>query len=171
MAGSSGRVPIDGIRYDEVRVIENNGRRDAWHLTETVRATIRRRSDRGTGTRTSFRGAGAAGWSRLRCRVGDGLRDVARLLAQAAGGASAPLDFSAVVARVTCGLPDAWRAVQFLENQDLTYAGHGTARIAMLADASDRRSWCARSRSRVVTSLLLAAPGIPSLFMGEVPRG
>jgi 1,4-alpha-glucan branching enzyme len=58
--------------------------------------------------------------------------------------------------------------VQFLENQDLTYAGHaGAARIAMLADASGRRSWYARSRSRVVTSLLLAAPGIPSLFMGE----
>jgi 1,4-alpha-glucan branching enzyme len=37
----------------------------------------------------------------------------------------------------------------------------------MLADASNRRSWYARSRSRVVTSLLLAAPGIPALFMGE----
>ena len=58
--------------------------------------------------------------------------------------------------------------MQFLENQDLTYAGHsGAARVPMLADGADRRSWYARSRSRVVTSLLFAAPGIPSLFMGE----
>jgi 1,4-alpha-glucan branching enzyme len=58
--------------------------------------------------------------------------------------------------------------VQYVENHDLTYVGHdGAARVPMLADASDRRSWYARSRSRLVTSLLLTAPGIPSLFMGE----
>jgi len=37
----------------------------------------------------------------------------------------------------------------------------------MLADSSDRKSWYARSRSRTVTGLLLAAPGIPALFMGQ----
>ena len=55
-----------------------------------------------------------------------------------------------------------------MENQDLTYAGHdGAARVPTLADSSNTRSWYARSRSRVVTALLLTAPGIPSLFMGE----
>jgi 1,4-alpha-glucan branching enzyme len=103
--------------------------------------------------------------------LGDGLRDALRgLLGQAAGGASAPLDLSAVASALTtpAGFPDAWRIVQCMENQDLTYAGHdGAARVPMLADGSDRRSWYARSRSRVATALLLTAPGIPALFMGE----
>ena len=34
-------------------------------------------------------------------------------------------------------------------------------------NSSNPRSWYARSRSRVATGLLLAAPGIPALFMGE----
>jgi 1,4-alpha-glucan branching enzyme len=57
---------------------------------------------------------------------------------------------------------------QCLENHDLTYAGHGNAaRILMLADSTDDRSWYARSRSRAATCLLLTAPGIPAIFMGE----
>ena len=40
-------------------------------------------------------------------------------------------------------------------------------RIAALACATDRRCWYARSRSRVATTLLLTAPGIPMLFMGQ----
>jgi len=58
--------------------------------------------------------------------------------------------------------------VQCLENQDVTFAPHSdAARVAMLADSSDRTSWYARSRSRTATGLLLAAPGIPALFMGQ----
>jgi len=40
-------------------------------------------------------------------------------------------------------------------------------RIARLADPGDARSWYARSRSRVATGILLTAPGIPLLFMGQ----
>ena len=40
-------------------------------------------------------------------------------------------------------------------------------RVPALADPSDPRSWYARSRSRVATTLLLTAPGIPMLFMGQ----
>lgn len=165
---------IDGIRYDEVRVIENNGGREVCqHLTETVRATNPAaiqiaeywNPDRPSAIRPPPEGLG------FDAELGDGLRDALRdLLRQAAGGAQAPLDLSAVAASLVppAGFADAWRAVQLLENQDLTYAGHeGASRVPMLADGSDRRSWYARSRSRVVTSLLLAAPGIPSLFMGE----
>ena len=169
-----GEYRIDGIRYDEVRVIENNGGREfCQNLTQSVRAANPAaiqiaeywNPDRPSAVTAPPGGLG------FDAELGDGLRDALRgLLSQAAGGASAPLDFSAVANALypPAGFPDAWRVVQFVENQDITYAGHdGAGRVAMLADASNRRSWYARSRSRVVTSLLLAAPGIPALFMGE----
>ncbi len=165
---------IDGIRYDEVRVIENNGGRDVCqHLTESVRAAnpfaiqIAEywNPDRPSAIRPPPDGLG------FDAELGDGLRDALRgLLSQAAGGGSAALDLSTVANTLTtpAGFPAAWCAVQCLENQDLTYAGHdGAARVPVLADASDHRSWYARSRSRVATALLLTAPGIPALFMGE----
>ena len=40
-------------------------------------------------------------------------------------------------------------------------------RVAALADPSNPHSWYARSRSRVANALLLTAPGIPMLFMGQ----
>ena len=44
---------------------------------------------------------------------------------------------------------------------------HRKPRIAALAGGHDARSWYARSRARVATGLLLTAPGVPMLFMGE----
>jgi 1,4-alpha-glucan branching enzyme len=40
-------------------------------------------------------------------------------------------------------------------------------RIAALADPSNARSWYARSRAKVATGLLLTAPGVPMIFMGQ----
>jgi 1,4-alpha-glucan branching enzyme len=40
-------------------------------------------------------------------------------------------------------------------------------RIALLCDQYTPRSWYARSRARVATSILFTAPGIPMLFMGQ----
>jgi 1,4-alpha-glucan branching enzyme len=66
------------------------------------------------------------------------------------------------------GLPEPWRAVQCLENHDIVYRDHaGSARIVALADPGAARSWYARSRARVANALLLTAPGIPMLFMGQ----
>jgi 1,4-alpha-glucan branching enzyme len=165
---------IDGIRYDEVRVIENNGGRlFCQRLTDAVRATNPAaiqiaeywNDDRPSALHPPPQGLG------FDAELGDGLRDALRdLLTQASAGASAALDLSAVAnaLAVPAAIPEAWRLVQCLENQDKTYAPHpDAARVAMLADSSDRRSWYARSRSRTATGLLLAAPGIPALFMGE----
>jgi 1,4-alpha-glucan branching enzyme len=62
--------------------------------------------------------------------------------------------------------------VQCLENHDVVRWDYGAdrpraPRVPALADPSDPRSWYARSRSRVATTLLLTAPGSPMLFMGE----
>jgi len=165
---------IDGIRYDEVRVIENNGGRTfCQRLTASVRATKPScvqiaeywNPDRPSAVRPPGDGLG------FDAELGDGLRDALRgLLGQASAGASAPIRLADVAATLVppAGFDAAWRIVQCLENQDLTYAGHdGAARVPALADGGDRRSWYARSRSRVVTALQLTAPGIPSLFMGQ----
>ena len=165
---------IDGIRYDEVRVIENNGGRPfCQRLTDTVRATNPAaiqiaeywNEDRASALRPPPDGLG------FDAELGDRLRDALRdLLRQASAGASAMLDLSEVANAlvVPAAIPESWRLVQCLENQDLTFASHSdAARVAMLADSLHRTSWYARSRSRTVTGLLLAAPGIPALFMGQ----
>ena len=57
-----------------------------------------------------------------------------------------------------------------LENHDVVRVNNETdrePRVSALADPSNARSWYARSRSRVANGLLLTAPGIPMLFMGQ----
>jgi 1,4-alpha-glucan branching enzyme len=82
-------------------------------------------------------------------------------------GASTAVSMSAIAAVLyPPGLDHAWRAVTCVENHDLVLVGR-SPRIPVLADSTDPRSWYARSRSRVATGLLLTAPGIPQLFMGQ----
>jgi 1,4-alpha-glucan branching enzyme len=62
--------------------------------------------------------------------------------------------------------------VQCLENHDVVrwdYDGHRprAPRVPALADPTGPHAWYGRSRTRVATALLLAAPGIPMLFMGQ----
>jgi len=64
------------------------------------------------------------------------------------------------------GLTSGWRAVTCIENHDLVLVGRDP-RIPKLADGSNSRSWYARSRTRVAKALLLTAPGMPQLFMGQ----
>jgi 1,4-alpha-glucan branching enzyme len=167
---------IDGIRYDEVRVISDNrpaGAELCQDMTSTVRF-IRPSAiqiaeywdwDRAFPVTPTPAGLG------FDAALGDAFRDAVRgLLTQAAGGEGAQLELDPVAAALDlpAGYDAAWRLVQCLENHDLTYLGHdGAARVAMLADPADRRSWYARSRSRAAAALLFAAPGIPALFMGQ----
>jgi len=167
---------IDGIRYDEVRVISNNlpaGRELCQNMTSTVRF-VRPSAvqiaeywdwDRASPVTRAPDGLG------FDAALGDGFRDAVRVvLGQAAGGENAQIGLDAVAE--SCYPPPrydaAWRIVQCIENHDICYAAHdGAARVAMLSDPANRRSWYARSRSRAAAALLLAAPGIPALFMGQ----
>jgi 1,4-alpha-glucan branching enzyme len=167
---------IDGVRYDEVRVISDN-RPGGFELCQDMTGTLRfiRPSaiqiaeywdwDRALPVTSAPAGLG------FDAALGDALRDAVRgLLTQAAGGEDAQLQLDPVAAGFIppAGYDAAWRVVQCLENHDLTYFGHdGAARVAALADPADSRSWYARSRSRAAAALLFAAPGIPALFMGQ----
>lgn len=64
------------------------------------------------------------------------------------------------------GFTNAWRLVQCVENHDEVDFGRGE-RVPKLADPGNPRSWWARSRARVASTLLLTAPGIPMIFMGQ----
>jgi 1,4-alpha-glucan branching enzyme len=98
----------------------------------------------------------------------DGLRDAVRAaVAQSVGGKNAYVEMGRIAQQLEFSeLGDRWRAVNCVENHDVVRSGRDL-RMARLADFSNSRSWYARSRSRVATGLLLTAPGIPLLFMGQ----
>lgn len=171
-----GNYHADGLRFDEVTVIDGNG---GWSLCQDLTSTLRYRKpsaaliaeywgeQRWLATQPAPTGMGFdLGYS-------DGLRDGVRdALAQAAGGATAHVDLAPVRRglRRPYGTEFAWQAYNCLENHDLVLdadGDHRHPRIARLAGGDDTRSWYARSRARVATGLLLTAPGVPMLFMGQ----
>ncbi len=163
---------IDGIRYDEVTVIDTHGGgRFCQDLSSTVRFVKPQviqiaeywADDRAAAVRSSPAGLGFdAAWGD---RVRQGVRTA---IGQASGGRDAFVDLGALAASLDNppGFPAAWQVVNCLENHDIVYDGN-QPRIAALADGTNARSWYARSRARVATCLLAAARGIPMLFMGQ----
>ena len=169
---------VDGIRYDEVTVIHHHdGDRFCRDLTATLRYA---RPD-------ALQIAEYWDWDRalpvtpppaglgFDAALGDGLRDALRLALAAAArgtGAHVPLDRARDALYPPPGFPDAWRTVQCLENHDVVrwdYDSHRprAPRVPALADPTGPHAWYGRSRTRVATALLLTAPGIPMLFMGQ----
>lgn len=161
----------DGFRHDEVSVIDRYG---GWHfcqnLTDTchyikpsaiqiaeywpVNSYVLKPTPEG--------GAGFdASWNDL---LRDNLRQA---ISQAAGGADRFVNMDGIADAIrTPGFSDSWRAIQYIESHDEVKAGE-RVRIPKLADPSNSHSWYARSRSRFAMGVLLTAPGIPMLFMGQ----
>lgn len=167
---------FDGLRYDEVTVIAGNrGQEFCRELTSTLRY---RRPD-------AIHIAEYWNWDRalpvqdgglwFDAAWGDGFRLAMRsVLGDAARGGSAALNLDPLrdALRLPQGFPAMWKTVVHLENHDVVDADRDDKskiqpRIPALACDTDRRSWYARSRSRVASTLLLTAPGIPMLFMGQ----
>jgi 1,4-alpha-glucan branching enzyme len=103
----------------------------------------------------------------------DGLRNGIRIaVAQASNGAGAAVTLSGPAGALWPGgegashLASTWQAVTCVENHDIVKLGE-RPRMPALADRSNARSWYARSRTRLAMGLLLTAPGIPQLFMGQ----
>jgi 1,4-alpha-glucan branching enzyme len=162
---------IDGLRFDEVSVMDRFG---GWltcqNLTDTLRAekpgAIQIAEywpvNDSVVKNTSSGGAGFdATWH-------DALRiSVRAALGAVSSGASASVNMDAIASAIANhGLDHRWRAVPCLEDHDAVYAGRDL-RIARLSDQSNSRSWYARSRSRFAMGLLITAPGIPMIFMGQ----
>ena len=163
---------IDGIRYDQVSDMESfGGGPCSQAMTGTVRFVKPQaiqiaeywNSDRARGVTPVPDGLGFdAEWD-------DQVRNNIRAaIGQLSGGQSASVDLNAVRGSLNTpqGFSAAWRLVPCLENHDIVKQG-GSPRIPALADSSDTRSWYARSRSRAGIGILMAARGIPMLFMGE----
>jgi len=166
----------DGFRYDEVSALvalnDGNGWSLCQELTDTVKfirpstaqiaeywpvkpEAVKRFSEGGAGF--------DAEWN-------DALRDSVRnAVRRASIGMNSQVDMDSIGrALYNPGFAAEWKAVQCIENHDIVYKNHeGSARVAAIADAGNHRSWYAESRDRVATGLLLTAPGIPMIFMGQ----
>lgn len=163
----------DGLRYDEVSVIKNAGGEHGWRFCQDITGTCRARKPQAIQIAECWpdessivtEAPNGAGFDAMQ---GDGLRDVIRAtIAATSWGSETRLNLDAVAWELTTPqVGDKWRAVHCLENHDIVYLGR-SPRLPRLADPSHAHSWYARSRSRVALGLLLTAPGIPHLFMGQ----
>jgi 1,4-alpha-glucan branching enzyme len=170
---------VDGLRYDEVSELLANDQTSGWGFCQDLTSTVRWAKDRALQNAeywpSEFSAAvpsivaptelGGAGFDVVQH---DALRDAVRAaIGLASYGATSAVDMDAIGRGLSVqGLPQAWSAVPCVENHDVVFAGR-EARVPRLADASDARSFYARSRAKVATGLLLAAPGIPQIFMGQ----
>lgn len=166
---------IDGLRYDQVTVIDEHG---GWFFCQDITDTLRYvkpdavqiaeywGNERWRGVASRPYGVGFdIGYS-------DALRNNVRdAVSRATGGRNAFVNLDRVrdALYMTYKDPGRWSVFQCLENHELLDVRHDDRqpRIAALADPSNSRSWYARSRAKVATGLLLTAPGVPMIFMGQ----
>ncbi|MBB4199948.1 1,4-alpha-glucan branching enzyme [Rhodoblastus sphagnicola] len=172
----------DGFRYDEISTLLSTNQGGGWAFCRSLTSGLRQRQPRLLQNAEFWPGefpdipgsalpiiepasSGGAGFDVVQH---DDLRNEIRGAVQAAAtGWPNTVPMGAIAAALyPPGFDHAWRAVTCIENHDLVMAGR-QQRIAALADPSDHRSWYARSRSRVANGLLLTAPGIPQIFMGQ----
>jgi 1,4-alpha-glucan branching enzyme len=172
----------DGFRYDEISTLISTSQGSGWAFCRTLTSNLRGFRSRILQNAEFWAGRfadipasaapvvapAAAGGMGFDVVQHDYLRSVLRgAVGAASGGAGAIVAVSAIAgALYPPGFDHAWRAVTCVENHDLVLAGR-EPRLPTLADPSNHRSWYARSRSRVATAILLTAPGIPQLFMGQ----
>jgi 1,4-alpha-glucan branching enzyme len=170
---------VDGFRYDEISGLLSMNGELGWsfcsNLTDTLRflkpgllQNAEYWPNEYPKPRFSIVAPTNSGGTGFDVLQHDGLRIAIRTaVQQASSGSTASVNLGAIAASLfPPDLQHAWQAVTCVENHDLVQAGRDL-RIPTLADGSNARSWYARSRSRFATGLLLTAPGIPQLFMGQ----
>jgi 1,4-alpha-glucan branching enzyme len=173
---------VDGFRYDEISGLLSMNKESGFsfcrNLTDTLRSVkpkLIQNAEYWPFEFGDFRrlvpqivaktDQGGAGFDVVQH---DGLRNSVRgAVQQASFGQSAKVDFDSIAGNLyPQGYPHGWQSVPCVENHDIVKTDR-EKRVPALADGSDARSWYARSRSRFATTLLLTAPGIPQIFMGQ----
>ncbi|MGD0628718.1 MAG: alpha amylase C-terminal domain-containing protein [Terracidiphilus sp.] len=172
----------DGFRYDEISSLLSMNKDSGWtfccNLTDTLRyihPRLLQNAEYWPGEFgdypqpwTSIVTPVASGGAGFDVVQHDALRAAVRgVLQSAAAGQQAAVSMERLAAGLyPSGFSHGWQAVTCVENHDRVYVGRDP-RIPALSDSSNHRSWYARSRSRFATGMLLTAPGIPQLFMGQ----
>ena len=170
---------VDAFRYDEISLLLGAIQPTGWTFSQNLASTLRfiknRLLQNAEYWPSEFSAAvasivqpvyqGGAGFDTVQH---DALRLAIRGAVQSASfGQSSFVNMDAIIGALRPpGLPNSWNAVPCVENHDVVYIGRDP-RIPVLADGSNAQSFYARSRTKVATGLLLAAPGIPQIFMGQ----
>jgi 1,4-alpha-glucan branching enzyme len=173
---------VDGFRYDEISDLISMNGDSGWSFCCDLSGTLRFVKPRllqnaefwpgevgnypkSTQSIVTSVAEGGAGFDVVQH---DGLRSAVRgAVLSSSFGQQAAIDFDSIAGTLyPNGFAHAWQTVPCVENHDIVKVGTDQ-RIPFLADSSDRRSWYARSRSRFATGILLTAPGIPQIFMGQ----
>ena len=164
---------VDGFRYDQVTVIDGNG---GWGFCQELTTKLRGEHPERFQVAEYWRpdpswvvkptAAGGAGFDALWSNV---LRLAVRgAVSKAATAFGGEIDMSDIAASLWRRFDATWRCVNSVEDHDITYETHdNAARIAHLADGSNARSSFASARCRVAMGLVMTAPGIPMIYMGQ----
>ncbi|HEY2030530.1 MAG TPA: alpha amylase C-terminal domain-containing protein [Myxococcales bacterium] len=162
----------DGLRYDEISLLLQKNTGNGWRFCQDLTGTVRFVHDRALQNAEYWPGEYSA--SRESIVTGAGFDTVQHdALRLAIVGAIKATPFGGSIDMEAIGgalrpqdVPQVWNAVPCVENHDTVHEGR-EQRIPILADSSDPASFYARSRAKVATGILLAAPGIPQLFVGQ----
>jgi 1,4-alpha-glucan branching enzyme len=172
-----GELRVDGLRFDQVSVIDHDGSPDGWSFCQELTNSVLKRFpgallnaeywDVNTWVVKSTHEGGAG----FNATQHNALRNSVRAAVKKASYGMASyinMDWIACALHHQGFLSD--QVVTAICNHDIVYAGEGMdrdERIPKLGDGNDGWSVFASGRARVAHGILLTSPGIPMLFMGQ----
>jgi 1,4-alpha-glucan branching enzyme len=172
----------DGFRYDEISGLLTMNLESGWDFCRDLTGTLRFVKPRLLQNAeywpfefnnfpkplSAIVGPASEGGAGFDAVQHDGLRSAVRSAVKSSSfGSTASVSMQDIARNLfPSGVSHGWQALPCVENHDIVKVGQ-EPRLPVLADSSNPRSWYASSRSRFATGILLTAPGIPHIFMGQ----